>query len=889
MVLELKSLLMIALMAANSSIPPQAEPGDSSVREFAEMQAAADVAMTSLKVPFTVTQVAAAGGKAPTDGHLKIWKGTWYRQGQTESVEWKRFSVGSKSGAEELSAHAIWDGERCEDYTESVRGGRMRISQSKSGSFMGWIPPYFGLSLGRTKWYDVLRRCRTKVLGTEVVSGRKCLKVFVDFAHAASPEGEGHPEDTVTPLHVWIDAEETFLVWKCISFVSDEHAPDYLRKDPSLVIELAKRKYFPHVETLVQEARKLGNVWIATKGRIRLPGGPLFDEEEYAVDAAALAANVPLDPAIFHITPKPETVIHNQITDEYFYTHPTLGTRTETEKNLDELVEKVAREDHLPGSSPPVGSQPILLSSCGPQCLYFWLRLNGKSVPLKSITDRIKETEEGVSLQDMASTATDLHSPLVCIQAKDKEVESISGSFIAYLEGFQGHLGKFEKVGHYVIARNVGNQVRVVSLPDELVYMSKPEFRRVWTGHALVPPEVGAAVLLNSSRSKTRRAVLLGIAVVVLASSAFAYFRGRGKSKSPIVALPVASLLLAVAASFSVGGCRRAEAPPPSGHILPWVSVDGKSTYDAGLVMDGEVLKIQFDFKNSSANPLDLSASGSCGCLSLEVEPHRVGVGEKGHLNVRVNTAGKVGGIHEAVQLLDSTGRKLHTFWIVGKVKPHARIVPTPYLIDLGSVQTGAQSTHDIQLEVTGYEGFTPSIFEAAPTDKDSPVQWTVEWEKSISGSGNPEDLGRSHQVRKGTLRLVAVRPGVIADTPIEIAGKGKNGETIATTFIALKGKVQGGFGVQPEQVFLGTFLAEDSVPFEIRITPSGKIHGSPRVNPSSGRVSVDQPEATPEGYRLTGRVRGASSGMVQETLSIQWGDDSIVVVPITGKARQQK
>tara|TARA_A100001011_G_scaffold147059_1_gene155167 strand:- start:5354 stop:5839 length:486 start_codon:yes stop_codon:yes gene_type:complete len=86
-------------------------------------------------------------------------------------------------------------------------------------------------------------------------------------------------------------------------------------------------------------------------------------------------------------------------------------------------------------------------------------------------------------------------------------------------------------------------------------------------------------------------------------------------------------------------------------------------TYDYGEVLDGEVVEVDFNFKNTGNSDLIIfNASASCGCTVPEYpQNENIKPGESSSLKVRFDTSNKPGKQMKTVTLTTNTnsGRKL--------------------------------------------------------------------------------------------------------------------------------------------------------------------------------------------------------------------------------------
>jgi hypothetical protein len=84
----------------------------------------------------------------------------------------------------------------------------------------------------------------------------------------------------------------------------------------------------------------------------------------------------------------------------------------------------------------------------------------------------------------------------------------------------------------------------------------------------------------------------------------------------------------------------------------PKIEFDEK-LFDFGIISQGDTIRHTFTFKNTGTAPLKiLSARGSCGCTVPTYSKTDVAPGESGKVDVKFNSAGKLGGQNKTVTLI---------------------------------------------------------------------------------------------------------------------------------------------------------------------------------------------------------------------------------------------
>lgn len=75
--------------------------------------------------------------------------------------------------------------------------------------------------------------------------------------------------------------------------------------------------------------------------------------------------------------------------------------------------------------------------------------------------------------------------------------------------------------------------------------------------------------------------------------------------------------------------------------------------FDFGVISQGDTIFHTFTFKNNGTAPLSiLSARGSCGCTVPSYSKTPVAPGQSGKVDVKFNSAGKLGGQNKTVTLI---------------------------------------------------------------------------------------------------------------------------------------------------------------------------------------------------------------------------------------------
>ncbi|MBF9253188.1 DUF1573 domain-containing protein [Pontibacter sp. 172403-2] len=92
--------------------------------------------------------------------------------------------------------------------------------------------------------------------------------------------------------------------------------------------------------------------------------------------------------------------------------------------------------------------------------------------------------------------------------------------------------------------------------------------------------------------------------------------------------------------------------------------------YDFGTIKQGEVIEHVFTFTNTGKSPLIIeNASASCGCTVPEPPTEPIAPGETGSINVKFNSAGKMGQQYPTVTVRANTQPNLTKISMKGVVE----------------------------------------------------------------------------------------------------------------------------------------------------------------------------------------------------------------------------
>lgn len=150
---------------------------------------------------------------------------------------------------------------------------------------------------------------------------------------------------------------------------------------------------------------------------------------------------------------------------------------------------------------------------CGQNCLYAYIKLNGKTASLASIARATKADERGMSLADLKEAANELGVPSRVIRGDSLTLAGIGLPAIAHLNTRQGH---------YVVLLRIGEEsvsmIDMVSGRVEKVPTAR--FLERWSGYLVIRDEgslirlVGWKAILLGSVSVGMASLSLGLILV---------------------------------------------------------------------------------------------------------------------------------------------------------------------------------------------------------------------------------------------------------------------------------------------------------------------------------------------------------------------------------------
>lgn len=98
-------------------------------------------------------------------------------------------------------------------------------------------------------------------------------------------------------------------------------------------------------------------------------------------------------------------------------------------------------------------------------------------------------------------------------------------------------------------------------------------------------------------------------------------------------------------------------------------TIEAETQYSFGEVVEGEVVKVTFEVKNTGKIPLNIiDVKPACGCTVAEFTKEPIMPGKKGIITSELNTAGMSGDVSKSVTMMANTYPTRTAFLIKGKV-----------------------------------------------------------------------------------------------------------------------------------------------------------------------------------------------------------------------------
>ncbi len=98
-------------------------------------------------------------------------------------------------------------------------------------------------------------------------------------------------------------------------------------------------------------------------------------------------------------------------------------------------------------------------------------------------------------------------------------------------------------------------------------------------------------------------------------------------------------------------------------------TIEAETIYEFGEVVEGEIVKVTFEVKNTGEIPLKIvDVKPACGCTVAEFTKEPILPGETGIISSELNTSGMSGSISKSVTMMANTYPTRTTFMIKGEV-----------------------------------------------------------------------------------------------------------------------------------------------------------------------------------------------------------------------------
>jgi hypothetical protein len=98
-------------------------------------------------------------------------------------------------------------------------------------------------------------------------------------------------------------------------------------------------------------------------------------------------------------------------------------------------------------------------------------------------------------------------------------------------------------------------------------------------------------------------------------------------------------------------------------------TIETETVYDFGEAVEGEVIDVTFEVKNTGSIPLNIvDVKPACGCTVAEFTKEPITPGKTGSIKAQVNTKGFRGPISKSVIMMANTDPTRTTFIVKGNV-----------------------------------------------------------------------------------------------------------------------------------------------------------------------------------------------------------------------------
>ena len=266
----------------------------------------------------------------------------------------------------------------------------------------------------------------------------------------------------------------------------------------------------------------------------------------------------------------------------------------------------------------------VLNRTCGPRCLYVWLRLEGKDIHYKDVLRVVPVTDQGSSLQQLVDASRNWGCALKAVKIPFNDLDRLALPAIAHvwIDGRQASRG------HYlVLLRIQANAIEYIDPSKGTLTTTTPaRFREVWSGYLLIRDD--PLVRWNYYAGVVLLAVLITLGGPIA-------MRGRSLKR---LSLPV----VIICAGCMTCGCQRLvpegltsparvnqEVTANRSSRTPEVLSALKTSSTAkhlGTVPLGSEAFAEFTLSNSTSQTLSLKLGRpTCGCLKATLQDETLG------------------------------------------------------------------------------------------------------------------------------------------------------------------------------------------------------------------------------------------------------------------------
>lgn len=480
-----------------------------------------DSSLSSLQVAFHSSLRREPSGERYGSDESTICEGRYSMSGRAVALSYSEFEGGQLVESHE----ALWDGTILTQLTRhgsQSHAGEWRavkhIQPAITSAVRTYFPLQFGLTFFDEPWPTVLSRSPAlQVLPREPIDGRDCFHIVFDCGPSANKQ-LGYP------VEVWFDDKSSLLAVRTI--VYSPTGQSEASGGSARTIDWGGRAFVSELEWRLVEVLETDTGYAIPKVGVQTA------QDGYVVTTRVEPSSIVHGAGLFEVdlSVPPKTVLvdsHSRQTsaldssgqalsigDAALWQSVHLACRTFGYAEIDDAPSHVALDK----------------SACGPNALYFCLRVLGHDRSLSDVLSAFPgldpNTGGETSLQSLAVAAEGFGLDVACVDADASFLRTLRGIAIAQTTGSFVPVGDWPASEYHFVAAGVAKdgQVWVFEPPFRPSRVSIEEFAKRWTGRTLLLDrrDVRAALDTASNRQSWQRratyATVLLVAVIGIAA-----------------------------------------------------------------------------------------------------------------------------------------------------------------------------------------------------------------------------------------------------------------------------------------------------------------------------------------------------------------------------------